>query len=92
VEHGGLLHTGFAAYPAIYNRKFTVLLRVGEETNSLDTMLKTLSEDMSAELDYEIKQVNNALEPALILFIGIIVAFVLIAMYLPMFKMGMTIQ
>ena len=55
-------------------------------------MLKTLSDDMSAELDYEIKQVNNILEPALILFIGIIVAFVLIAMYLPMFKMGMTIQ
>lgn len=92
VEHGGLLHTGFDAYPSIYSRKFTVLLRVGEETNSLDAMLKTLSDDMSAELDYEIKQVNNALEPALILLIGIIVAFVLISMYLPMFKMGMTIQ
>jgi len=92
VEHGGLLHTGFTAYPSIYSRKFTVLLRVGEETNSLDTMLKTISDDMSAELDYEITQINNALEPALILFIGIIVAFVLISMYLPMFKMGMTIQ
>ena len=92
VEHGGLLHTGFDAYPSIYSRKFTVLLRVGEETNSLDAMLKTLSDDMSAELDYEIKQVNNTLEPALILLIGIIVAFVLISMYLPMFKMGMTIQ
>ena len=92
VEHGGLLHTGFSAYPSIYSRKFTVLLRVGEETNSLGTMLKTLSDDMSAELDYEIRQVNNILEPALILFIGIIVAFVLVSMYLPMFKMGMTIQ
>lgn len=92
VEHGGLLHTGFAAHPEIYDRKFTVLLRVGEETNSLDTMLRTLSDDTSAELDYELKQKNNALEPALILFIGIIVAFVLISMYLPMFKMGMTIQ
>ena len=92
VEHGGLLHTGFSAYPTIFSRKFTVLLRVGEETNSLDTMLKTLSDDMSAELDYEIRQVNNILEPALILFIGIIVAFVLVSMYLPMFKMGMTIQ
>ena len=68
------------------------MLRVGEETNSLDTMLKTLSDDIAAELDYEIKQINNALEPALILFIGVIVAFVLVSMYLPMFKMGMTID
>lgn len=65
---------------------------MGEETNSLDTMLKTLSDDMAAELDYEVKQINNALEPALILFIGVIVAFVLISMYLPMFRMGMTID
>lgn len=92
VERGGLLYTGFAKYPSIYNKKFTVLLRVGEETNSLDSMLKTLSDDMSSELDYELKQVNSTLEPILILFIGIIVAFVLISMYLPMFKMGMTIQ
>ena len=92
VERGGLLYTGFAKYPAVYSRKFTVLLRVGEETNSLDTMLGTRAGDLSSELDYEIKQINNALEPLLILLIGIIVAFVLISMYLPMFKMGMTIQ
>ena len=92
VEHGEPLYAGFARYGKIYSRKFTTLLRVGEETNSLDTMLKTLSDDTSAELDYELKQINNALEPLLILFIGIIVAFVLISMYLPMFKMGMTIN
>lgn len=92
VEHGEPLYAGFAKYGKIYSRKFVTLLRVGEETNSLDAMLKTLSDDTSAELDYELKQVNNALEPLLILFIGVIVAFVLISMYLPMFKMGMTIQ
>lgn len=55
-------------------------------------MLKTLNNDMSSELDYDIKQINNVLEPVLILFVGVIVAFVLISMYLPMFKLGMTIQ
>ena len=83
---------GFARYPGIYGSKFTALLRVGEETNSLGIMLKNLSDDMAAELDYDLRQVNNALEPMLILFIGIIVALVLISMYLPMFKLGMTIQ
>lgn len=55
-------------------------------------MLKTLSEDISEELSYKIKQLNNILEPFMILVIGIIVAFVLISMYLPMFKLGMTIH
>ena len=36
-------------------------------------------------------QLNNAVEPFLILCIGIVVAFVLIAMYMPMFKLGMNI-
>lgn len=69
-----------------------MLLKVGEETASLDNMLKSLSVDISEDLNYKIKQLNNTLEPVMILVIGIIVAFVLISMYLPMFKLGMTIQ
>ena len=55
-------------------------------------MFKSLSDDLAEELNYKIKQLNNTLEPVLILIIGIIVAFVLISMYLPMFNLGMTIQ
>ena len=55
-------------------------------------LFKSLSEDLAEELNYKIKQLNNTLEPVLILIIGIIVAFVLISMYLPMFNLGMTIQ
>lgn len=92
VRAGSLMADAFAAYPELYDRKFLVMLRVGEETNSLDAMTKTLSDDLAEELNYQIKQMNNMLEPALIIFIGVIVAFVLISMYLPMFKLGMTIQ
>ena len=68
------------------------MLKVGEETASMDKMLKSLSDDIAEDLNYRIKQLNNTLEPFMILVIGIIVAFVLISMYLPMFKLGTTIQ
>ena len=92
VESGKLMYAALSETPELFDKKTLVLLRVGEETASLDKMLKTLSEDISEELSYKIKQLNNILEPFMILVIGIIVAFVLISMYLPMFKLGMAIH
>ena len=92
IEKGQTLTGGMNKYENLYGKRFLVLLKVGEETNSIEQMLLTQANDTNAELEHEIKQLNNIVEPFLILAIGIIVAFVLIAMYMPMFKMGMTIQ
>lgn len=92
IEKGQTLTGGMDKYENLYGKRFLVLLKVGEETNSIEQMLLTQANDTNAELEHEIKQLNNIVEPFLILAIGIIVAFVLIAMYMPMFKLGMTIQ
>lgn len=92
IEKGQTLTGGMDKYENLYGKRFLVLLKVGEETNSIEQMLLTQANDTNAELEHEIKQLNNIVEPFLILCIGIIVAFVLIAMYMPMFKLGMTIQ
>ena len=92
IEKGQTLTGGMDKYENLYGKRFLVLLKVGEETNSIEQMLLTQANNTNAELEHEIKQLNNIVEPFLILAIGIIVAFVLIAMYMPMFKMGMTIQ
>lgn len=92
IEKGQTLTDGMSRYENIYGKRFLVLLKVGEETNSIEQMLLTQANDTNAELEHEIKQLNNIVEPFLILAIGIIVAFVLIAMYMPMFRLGMTIQ
>ncbi len=76
----------------IYGNKLVTLIRVGEETNCLDKMLAAQANDITAELEHELKQLGNVLEPALILGVGGIVAFVLIAMYMPMFQLGQTIN
>lgn len=79
-----------AKFPELYDRKLTILLRVGEETNRLSDMLRKQGEDLSAELEHKLKQLGSMLEPILILLVGILVAIVLISMYLPMFKLGNT--
>lgn len=88
IEKGQTLTDGMDKYENLYGKRFLVLLKVGEETNSIGQMLLTQANDTNAELEHEIKQLNNIVEPFLILAIGIIVAFVLIAMYMPMFKLG----
>lgn len=88
IEKGQTLTGCMDKYENLYGKRFLVLLKVGEETNSIEQMLLTQANDTNAELEHEIKQLNNIVEPFLILAIGIIVAFVLIAMYMPMFKLG----
>lgn len=91
IEKGETLTGGMSRYENLYGKRFLVLLKVGEETNSIEQMLLTQANDTNGELEYEIKQLNNIVEPFLILAIGIIVAFVLITMYMPMFKLGVSI-
>jgi len=88
LRRGELFAANMEKYPALYSRKLTTLLRVGEETNRLPEMLRKQGEELTRELEHNLKQLGSFLEPVLILLIGILVAVILISMYLPMFKLG----
>lgn len=91
LKQGDTFSQNLDKFKDIYGYKLTALIRVGEETNCLDKMFSNLSNDITQELEHKLKRLGSILEPVLILCIGIIVAFILIAMYLPMFKLGQTI-
>lgn len=78
-------------FPLLYDRKLCILLKVGEETNRLGDMLRREGEELSRLSEYEFRQMSSLLEPLLVLGIGTVVAFILISMYLPMFRMGAVI-
>lgn len=88
LRRGELFADGLACFPHIYDRKLCALLRVGEETNHLCEMFRRQSDTLTEELEHRLKQLGNFLEPVLILGVGSLVALVLIAMYLPMFRLG----
>lgn len=88
LERGDAFAETLALFPDLYDRKLTALVRVGEQTNRLPEMLRRQGEALTEELEYAIRRMGAMLEPALILLVGILVAVILIAMYMPMFSLG----
>jgi type IV pilus assembly protein PilC len=56
------------------------MFRVGESTGTLDAQLGTAAAYFDRELDYKIKRFTALFEPAVLLFVGVIVGFVAIAL------------
>lgn len=73
---------------SIFDKKLISMTRVAEEVNKLDVVYEQLFQQYSEELDTRIKTMNNLLEPVLIIFVGVLVAFILISMYMPIFQLG----
>lgn len=71
-----------------FDKKIIALIKVGEEVNQLDVMFKQLSDDYAKEFEYQSEILNKFLEPLIILFLGVVIGFILVAMYLPMFKLS----
>jgi type IV pilus assembly protein PilC len=63
------------------------VVRVGEETGSLDNQLLTLAAYYEEEVDRSLKNLTGLLEPGMIIFVGIVVAFVAISVILPMYSL-----
>ena len=63
----------------------TQMLRVGEETGSLDAQLQVTAEYYEVELNYKINKLTALFEPAIIIFMGLIVGFVAVALVSAMY-------
>ena len=64
---------------------------IGEEAGSLDEMLVKVAEAYEEEVNNAVDALSSLLEPAIIVFVGIIVGAMVVAMYLPIFKMAAVI-
>jgi len=68
------------------------LIKVADETNQNETIFKRLTAQYYVEIEYKSKMIATIIEPIIILILGAIVAVILIAMYLPMFKLSTVIS
>lgn len=68
------------------------MVSVGEESGELDTMLLQIANDFEEEVDTTVSGLTSLLEPMLIVFMGGMVGFIVIAMFLPLFTMAKLIQ
>jgi type IV pilus assembly protein PilC len=63
------------------------MVAVGEETGQLETMLSKIADFYETEVDAKIKALTSLIEPLMIVFVGGMVGFIVIAMYLPIFSL-----
>jgi type IV pilus assembly protein PilC len=62
------------------------MIAVGEETGALDSMLEKISEFYDQEVDYTIDAFTTLIEPVLIMFLGVTIGFIVVALYMPLFS------
>ena len=63
------------------------MISVGEETGQLDEMLEQVAEFYEDQVDYDLKKLADYIEPIMIVFIGVIVLILMLAIYLPMWEL-----
>lgn len=90
ILHGEPLFTGMQK-TNLFDARIISLTRVAEEVNQLDTMFTRLGNQYSDELEYRTSMLNNLLEPIMIVLVGGLVAFILVAMYLPLFQLSSSV-
>jgi type IV pilus assembly protein PilC len=87
ILQGESLHkslAGFDFYPA----KMIQLIKVGEEVNRMDYFFEKIAAQYTEEVEYKTNTISSLMEPLIIIFLGLVVGVILIAMYLPMFQMS----
>jgi type IV pilus assembly protein PilC len=80
------------ARTGLFPRMLSQMVRVGEETGTLDANLKTLAGFYDEEVDRSVKRLTGLLEPGLIIFVGLIVGFVAISVIMPMYSLLQNIK
>jgi general secretion pathway protein F len=87
VKRGGTVAAGMkthAPFPALAVH----MVRVGEETGRLEEMLIKVAETFESDVKTELRRVLGLLEPAIILTMGVVVAFIVVAMLLAIFSIN----
>jgi type IV pilus assembly protein PilC len=85
VKQGGTIAEPLRHSP-VFPGMVTQMVAVGEETGALDAMLAKIADFYEDQVDASVKSLTSILEPVMIVFIGGMVGFIVISMYLPLFK------
>ncbi|WP_433991531.1 type II secretion system F family protein [Kordia algicida OT-1] len=84
---GASLSESLASHP-IFSDKMIALVKVTEQTNQTEFIFDRLNVQYHEQVQRQSKMMSTIMEPLIIVFVGVMVGIILIAMYLPMFKLG----
>ena len=86
VKSGGTIAAPMRDEPSAFPLMVTQMIAVGEETGALEAMLSKIADFYEDEVAAALKALTSILEPLMIVVVGAMVGFIVVSMYLPMFK------
>ena len=72
----------------VFPNMVTQMVSIGEESGSLDQMLGKVADFYEEEVDEAVASLASLMEPLIMVILGVIIGGLVIAMYLPIFKLG----
>ncbi len=91
IEKGFPIAFSFAKHPDAFPYILSQMVAVGEETGKMDEVLSKISHVFEVESEQKVKALTSAIEPIIMIFLGLGVAFLVIAVVLPIYKLTTTI-
>ena len=92
VKEGRNISGPMESFPFLYPPMVIAMIAVGEESGTLDHMLMKINHFYTMEIDAMVKKLTALLEPVLIGTLGVIIGFIVIALWMPLFKVIQLIQ
>lgn len=90
IVYGVPLHKSLAGF-TFYPKKMIALIKVGEDVNRLSEFFKKISDQYDDDIEFQTEMLSKMIEPIIIVGLGLVVGAILIAMYLPLFKLGQSL-
>ncbi len=72
----------------LFPNMVTQMVAIGEESGALDSMLSKVADFFEAEVDDAVAALSSMMEPLIMVVLGVLIGGMVIAMYLPIFKLG----
>ena len=91
IEKGDGISVALGRHP-IFPVMIIRMLSAGEQTGRIDAMLEKVADFLDEEIDTTLSGLTSLIEPLLIVFLGIVIGGIVIAMFLPIFKMSQIIN
>ncbi|MFC1649745.1 type II secretion system F family protein [Patescibacteria group bacterium] len=87
VEKGFPVALAFSRHPEAFPFIFSQMLAVGEETGKMDEVLQKLAHIFEVESDQKVKTITSAVEPVILLVLGVGVAFLVVSIIMPIYNL-----
>ncbi|MFW5425720.1 MAG: type II secretion system F family protein [Methylophagaceae bacterium] len=88
VSTGTQLNAAMTVHKELFPNMVIQMIAIGEESGALDAMLAKVADFFEAEVDDAVDNMTALMEPMIMAFLGVVIGTLVIAMYLPIFKLG----